>query len=261
MMEEPESTKLMKGYANMMKEYGRYVEIPKKVFEDTLSRGVLNFWIYLLFESGKEPCKPGYLIGDFDKMAECNHATPKEVEVWIMTLLEMKMIEIKGNIIKIKNHSQYIGYHDEKKESILNSNGSIDYSEKFIEFWKSYPMRNGKRLGKPKAFIEWKKIPVCHYEALGKAVANYLEVTNFADATRAQFAMDAFRWLKKDGKTGEAPWEEWVADKNDNIDESTKEGLVGWVPNAALTERLYGRSSSNGKPTEPKPNKKYKQPN
>ncbi len=239
-------------HLGMMKECEKSIRLPKRIFEYTLSKGILNFWIYLLFELGREPCRPGYLIVDLEKMAEFNHVTPEVIELRIMSLKEMKMIQIKGNSIKIKNHSQYIGYRDEQKESLLNSNGSIDYPYKFIEFWKSYPMRNGKRLSRSKAFIEWKKIPVSRQEALERAVASY--------SSSGQMPMDAFRWLRKNPKTGDSPWEEWVTDNNVSIDESTNGGLINGIPSVELTRKLYGRSSDNGnKPKEPKSNKKYKQ--
>lgn len=79
------------------------------------------------------------------------------------------------------------------------------YSESFEEFWRAYPARNGAKVGKPGAAVEFDNIDPGRHEDLSRAT------DHLSNAVAAgQLPKDAKRWLRIDPKTGSAPWEEWV---------------------------------------------------
>ena len=79
------------------------------------------------------------------------------------------------------------------------------YTEPFEAFWATYPLRNGVRVGKAKAFAQFEKIDPGRLQSLSQAVEN---LSNAVAA--GQLPKDAERFLKIDPETGSAPWEEWV---------------------------------------------------
>lgn|GEM_PF-1749231 len=74
-------------------------------------------------------------------------------------------------------------------------NGSDD----FEAFWLNYPKRNGKRLGKAQALVQWRRMkPSERFQAL-TAVTNYFEACE-----AGTLAKDAERWLR------DKRWVDWL---------------------------------------------------
>lgn len=79
------------------------------------------------------------------------------------------------------------------------------FPELFTAFWKLYPMRNGHRVGKSKAFALWQEIPAADREKLLPAVTNYAKsLTIPAKDGFTPAPRDAERFLKADW------WRDWI---------------------------------------------------
>ena len=66
---------------------------------------------------------------------------------------------------------------------------SLESQSAFNQFWLSYPNRNGRKVGKPKAIEQWKKIPRADHRDIFTGTANY-------KAEIGEFAVDAHRFLR-----------------------------------------------------------------
>ncbi len=75
----------------------------------------------------------------------------------------------------------------------------------FEEFWKSYPMRNGKRLGRAEAMRKWKPLKADDRKLVLIAVHNYASSKLVTEGIGIK---DPHRWLSN-GK-GDEPWREWI---------------------------------------------------
>lgn len=75
----------------------------------------------------------------------------------------------------------------------------------FVEFWGIYPMRNGKRLDKPKALKKWKGLSAEDRKQVLVAVQHYAS----SQMVLKGFGIkDPHRWLR-DGKDNQ-PWKDWL---------------------------------------------------
>lgn len=83
----------------------------------------------------------------------------------------------------------------ERKEKESNT-----YTQQFEEFWKLYPARNGRKVGKQEAMDAFVKIEDNDLGSLFLAVKNYAESKTAKDG----FAKDPVRFLKKDF------WKDWT---------------------------------------------------
>jgi len=54
-----------------------------------------------------------------------------------------------------------------------NKKKKIEYSEAFERWWKTYPLRNGQRVGKKKTFTYFQQIPKEEWENLARATQRY----------------------------------------------------------------------------------------
>ena len=77
-------------------------------------------------------------------------------------------------------------YKNVKKKNICGKN-----SEAFERWWKIYPKRNGRRVGKKNAALQFEKIPESEWQELKQATENYAKECN-------GLPKDAERFLKKD---------------------------------------------------------------
>ena len=75
----------------------------------------------------------------------------------------------------------------------------------FEEFWNLYPMRNGKRLGKPAALKKWARLNRHERQQVLMAVRHYATSWMVTDGIGIK---DPHRWLGN-GKKDE-PWREWL---------------------------------------------------
>ncbi len=71
------------------------------------------------------------------------------------------------------------------------------HSEAFKKLWDAYPTRNGKKLEKPKAEVEFAKLKADEIPLVMLAVAELLK--------SGQIPKDCFRWLRN--------WREWLPDE------------------------------------------------
>jgi hypothetical protein len=78
-------------------------------------------------------------------------------------------------------------------------------SSSFKGFWNLYPMRNGKRLGRAKAFRQWNRLSPNHQKLVMRAVQHYAASKNVADGIGIK---DPHRWLGAAGH--DEPWREWI---------------------------------------------------
>ena len=67
-----------------------------------------------------------------------------------------------------------------------------DVDEEFEKFWKAYPRRNGKRIGKAKAAAVWKRMANTKRQRAHVAVAHYRKACDQG----LTIAADAHRWLR-----------------------------------------------------------------
>ena len=99
-------------------------------------------------------------------------------------------------------------------------------SREFFEtFWKLYPSRNGRKVGKKAAYENFCKIPEGDIENLLKAVENY------AVECKPGFAKDPERFLKKDF------WKDWVKEES---------GEEDMDPMEIEYRRKYGKPMAEG---------------
>ena len=142
----------------------------------------------------------------------------------------------KTSIITICNYEVYQGYEKEddtpndtpndtpkghQKDTKRNTNNKKEnvkkknvYTEPFERWFKNYPKRNGRRVGKKNASIQFEKIPKEEWIDLKTATTNYaLEC--------GEFPKDAERFLKKDF------WKDYIkpADKDPDPGESIAEKM------------------------------------
>lgn len=82
-------------------------------------------------------------------------------------------------------------------ERLNNGNTARGESEsRFVEhFWPNYPDRDGKKLDKAKALVEWMRLSIDDQRAAVKGVRHY--------SASGQRAKDAYRWLR------DRCWEDW----------------------------------------------------
>ncbi len=81
----------------------------------------------------------------------------------------------------------------------------VTVDREFEEFWKQYPMRNGKRIGRPEAVQKWSRLKGDDRKLVLIAVRQYASSKNVLAGIGIK---DPHRWLKN-GKDDE-PWREWI---------------------------------------------------
>lgn len=101
---------------------------------------------------------------------------------------------------------------------------SASARKEFEEFWKVYPRRKGKRLGRPEAIEQFDKVPTSDLAAVMTGVKHYAEWCN-GDGDPAK---DAFRWLR------DKRWTEWQEPAESNSEpepppESDEEAVFEYV--------------------------------
>lgn len=102
----------------------------------------------------------------------------------------------------------------------------------FDEFWNLYPMRNGKRVGKPEALKKFQLLSPEDRLVVLAAVQHY---ATSELVQKGVGIMDAHRWLRN-GK-GHEPWRDWIEPEQ----RATKEVQNGrhHLPRIGFTERDY----------------------
>jgi hypothetical protein len=98
---------------------------------------------------------------------------------------------------------------NEKKTKKVKKNISDKKAEMFERWWKSYPKRNGRRVGKNKAGALFKQIPENDWPDLKTATANY--------SAECNFHKDPERFLRNDF------WKEYIKapDKSRSTNDET----------------------------------------
>ena len=124
----------------------------------------------------------------------------------------------------------------------------------FVEFWNHYPMRNGKRLGKPEALKKWKSLNVEDRKQVLVAVGHYAK----SELVLKNIGIkDPHRWLCT-GKDDE-PWRDWIEPEQHAI----KTLHNGHGPSPTCTKRVQNQgdrflhpcdqpASPESRPTEPR---------
>src|SRR4029077_4323962 len=125
--------------------------------------------------------------------------------------------------------------------------------KEFDEFWKGYPKRNGKRLGKPEALKKWKSLNVEDRKQVLVAVQHYARSEMVVKGIGIK---DPHRWLRS-GKDDE-PWRDWI-----EPEQPSKKLMNGHGPALTCTKRCQGPgdkflrvcdkpASPQSRPTEPR---------
>ena len=73
---------------------------------------------------------------------------------------------------------------------------SQGYTPSFESWWREYPQRNGKKVGKKEAFREWRKLNADQRQSAIDGLMRYLAYLE-ANTRERQFVPDANRWLKR----------------------------------------------------------------
>ena len=97
--------------------------------------------------------------------------------------------------------------------SISNKKEEDPYSDEFKAFWKMYPKRNGRKVGKHETWMLFKKVLVSDHESLMHAAKNYQS---------AEFVRDPVRFLKNDW------WRDWIENAVVEDRTPTAEDLKHW---------------------------------
>ncbi|MGC3975638.1 MAG: hypothetical protein QM771_14835 [Nitrospira sp.] len=92
---------------------------------------------------------------------------------------------------------------DEIIQTRETTSSAVDHE--FEKFWSLYPMRDGKRLGKPEALRKWTCVKGDDREKILLAVRHYAGSKQAASGIGIK---DPHRWLRT-GK-GDEPWREWI---------------------------------------------------
>lgn len=94
---------------------------------------------------------------------------------------------------------------EQEQEQEQEQDASPADDHEFEEFWKSYPMRNGKRLGRPEALRKWKCLKPEDRKHVLIAVRHYASSKLVTDGIGIK---DPHRWLRN--CKGDEPWREWI---------------------------------------------------
>ena len=92
---------------------------------------------------------------------------------------------------------------EQEQEQEQDPPPAVDHQ--FEEFWKAYPMRDGRRIGKPEALKKWSSLSAPDRKRVLIAVQHY---ANSNQVLAGIGIKDPHRWLRK-GKKDE-PWREWL---------------------------------------------------
>lgn len=92
---------------------------------------------------------------------------------------------------------------EQEQEQEQDTPPAVDQS--FEEFWNTYPMRSGKRLGKQEALKKWRLLSSKDQSQVLIAVRHYASSKTVSEGIGIK---DPHRWLRN-GKKDE-PWREWL---------------------------------------------------
>jgi len=92
---------------------------------------------------------------------------------------------------------------EQEQEQEQDAPPAVDHE--FELFWKNYPMRNGKRLGRSEAVQKWNRLKTDDRKQVLIAVRHY---ASSKLVTEGMGIKDPHRWLKN-GK-GNEPWRDWI---------------------------------------------------
>jgi hypothetical protein len=105
----------------------------------------------------------------------------------------------------------------------------------FVEFWKLYPMRNGKRLGKPEALKKWNGLNAEDRRQVLIAVQHYAK----SELVLKNIGIkDPHRWLRS-GKDDE-PWRDWIGPEVRTTDDRHKQKAI--IPQTKCAHQVHGDS-------------------
>ncbi|MDP1769695.1 MAG: hypothetical protein Q8L74_12970 [Nitrospirota bacterium] len=103
----------------------------------------------------------------------------------------------------------------------------------FETFWKLYPARNGKRIGKPEAIAKWERLDVNDRQQVLVAIQNYAESNLVSKGIGIK---DPHRWLRI-GKDNE-PWREWIEPESKQTGKELRDGKIE-LPRTGFADRDY----------------------
>ena len=109
----------------------------------------------------------------------------------------------------------------------------------FVDFWNLYPMRNGKRLGKPEALKKWKGLNAEDRKQVLVAVQHYARSEM---VVKGMGIKDPHRWLRT--SKDDEPWRDWIEPEQQAI----KSLHSGHSPSPTCTKRLQGPSDRFSRP-------------
>ncbi len=135
--------------------------------------------------------------------------------------LSRRQISVKDTEADLKHTFDFASSKTQAKRTSSSSSSSSELKKEksapsavelqFIEFWSLYPMRNGKRLGKPETLRKWKGLSAEDRKQVLIAVQHYATSELVVKGIGIK---DPHRWLKY-GKDNE-PWRDWIEPEQPN---------------------------------------------
>lgn len=166
--------------------------------------------------------------GSFGHLSSKNPAVPPRKDREKDTIMDTLPQSI-GQSVGGSPSSSSSTSSSEKKERDMPS------AVEFEEFWTHYPMRNGKRLGKPEAYTKFQQLTPNDRPLVLIAVKHYAESELVQKGIGIK---DAHRWLR--ASKGNDPWRDWITPE-----QKAKEKANGnsWQRHSGFAEKDYAAGS------------------
>jgi hypothetical protein len=204
-----------------------------KLWRSSLENGWLRnhklwvFWSYCLLKASHKEHKvivgnqqvtlqPGQFIFGRKVAAQETGLSERNIRTNIDVLRNLQNMTIKTtnkfSVITIVNWGSYQQEPERMTNKTTKGRPAVDHIQEcnngkkniypfsFEDFWKKYPARNGRKVGKKSAMAQFQKLGPDDHGHLLQAVCNYSESKQARDG----YAKDAERFLKNDF------WRDWV---------------------------------------------------
>lgn len=205
-----------------------------------------TWWLY------NQPENANNVIGNLKDLDDLPKTPLLERFSCNTTYLSQDLIETFTQTLKKRSPQRSPSQEQEQEQ---DTPPAVD--REFDEFWKSYPMRDGRHIGKEDAREKWLDLSVQDRKQVLVAVQHYASSKRVADGIGIQ---DPHRWLRGGTKRKKKePWREWLGPA-----QSTPSN--GHRPSVICTKRVQGDkflrdcghpATPESSPTEPRCSKHF----
>lgn len=143
----------------------------------------------------KQLAKNPFLGPFYDRYASCLHLSSRREF----------LSELNPPISPLEAPSEPLVRGDVPVPDHVHDRNRVLVDREFEKFWTHYPMRNGKRIGRPEAVQKWNRLKADDRKLVLIAVQHYASSKNVLAEIGIK---DPHRWLRN-GKDDE-PWREWI---------------------------------------------------